>query len=111
MAASAAGNMFAPGAGSAAGAGIQAGAQMAGQAITGVANVISSLLVGTATNGSTQSASGVPMLARRQPQQTGVPRIVTDNRQYHVTNLDEFKRVQATSDAQAAMPYIGKYGA
>ncbi|AEK09942.1 tail length tape measure protein [Mycobacterium phage Rey] len=99
-----------PAAGGAGGAGIQAGAQIAGSAITGGLNILSSLLVGTATSGSTQSASGVPLLPDRQQMQTGVPQInAVDNRQYHVTNLDEFKRVQATSDAQAAMPFIGKY--
>ncbi|SLH92215.1 Phage-related minor tail protein-like [Mycobacteroides abscessus subsp. massiliense] len=110
MAASMGINTAAPGAGGAAGQGIQAGFQMGGQAISGAVNILSSLLVGTATGGSTQSASGIPMLPSRQPQQTGVPKLVNDNRQYHVTNLDEFKRVQATSDAQAAMPYISKYG-
>ncbi|QNL30740.1 tape measure protein [Mycobacterium phage Estes] len=100
-----------PAAGGAGGAGIQAGAQIAGSAITGGLNILSSLLVGTATGGSTASASGVPLLPERQQQQTGVPQInAVDNRQYHVTNLDEFKRVQQTSDAQAAMPFIGKYG-
>ncbi|QSM04634.1 tape measure protein [Mycobacterium phage prophiGD54-2] len=109
-AASMATNMGAPGAGGAAGQGIQAGFQMGGQAISGAVNILSSLMVGTATGGSTQSASGIPMMPSRQPQQTGVPKLVNDNRQYHVTNLDEFKRVQQTSDAQAAMPYIQKYG-
>lgn len=109
-AASMATNMGAPGAGGAAGQGIQAGFQIGGQAISGAVNILSSLMVGTATGGSTQSASGIPMMPQRQPQQTGVPKLVNDNRQYHVTNLDEFKRVQQTSDAQAAMPYIQKYG-
>ncbi|WP_131821748.1 hypothetical protein [Mycobacteroides chelonae] len=109
-AASMATNMGAPGAGGAAGQGIQAGFQIGGQAISGAVNILSSLMVGTATGGSTQSASGIPLMPQRQPQQTGVPKLVNDNRQYHVTNLDEFKRVQQTSDAQAAMPYIQKYG-
>ncbi|ALF00554.1 tape measure protein [Mycobacterium phage SlimJimmy] len=114
-AAGAAGGAVAPGAGQAAGMaaqGAQAAAAIGGQVINGAVNILSSLAVGTATNGSTASASGVPMLPQRQPQQTGVPPVVqrVDNRQYHITNLDEFKRVQAVSDAQAAMPFIGKYG-
>ncbi|QNJ56834.1 tape measure protein [Mycobacterium phage Reindeer] len=113
-AAGAAGSVAAPGAGQAAGVAgqaAQAAAAIGGQVINGAVNILSSLAVGTATNGSTASASGVPLLPTRQPQQTGVPQVVqrVDNRQYHITNLDEFKRVQAVSDAQAAMPYIGKY--
>lgn len=113
MAASMALNGVAPGAGSAAGAGIQAGAQMAGQVATAAVNVLSSLLVGTATNGSTQSASGVPLLPNRQPMQSGVPQINQRNHygDIHVSNLDQFKRQQQLMDAQDSMPYVGHYGA
>ncbi|QSM01075.1 tape measure protein [Mycobacterium phage Nanosmite] len=98
--------------GAAIGAGIQAGAQIAGAVATGAVNVLSSLLVGTATNGSTQSASGTPLLPQRQPQTAGVPQMVqrVHNGDINVTNLDEYKRQQQVMDAQAAMPFIGKYG-
>lgn len=112
-AASLAGNTFAPGAGSAAGAGIQAGAAMAGQVASGAVNILSSLLVGTATNGSTASASGVPLLPQRAPMQTGVPAMggeqYQDNRTYNITNMDEYKRLQERDAAQAANPFIGKF--
>lgn len=100
-----------PGAGGAAGAGIQAGAQMAGAIATGAVNVLSSLLVGTATNGSTASASGVPLLPQRPEMQSGVPSTqpYQDNRTYNLTNLDEYKRVQERDMAQNVMPFVGKY--
>ncbi|WP_099021268.1 ADP-ribosyltransferase [Mycolicibacterium palauense] len=97
-----------------AGAGIQAGFQIGGQIATGLTNVLSSLLVGTATNGSTASASGTPLLPA-QPDTSGVPsmvqgRVHNGDNVYQLTNLDEFKRQQRTTAAQEAMPYIGKYG-
>ncbi|OQW34512.1 MAG: hypothetical protein A4E20_10860 [Nitrospira sp. SG-bin2] len=111
MAASLGGNAAAPGAGSAAGAGIQAGAQIAGSIATGAANILSSLMVGTVTPGSTAQASGIPLLPQRQPMQTGVPPV--NQRVYnggiHVTNLDEFKRTTEMMDAQAQMPWISKF--
>lgn len=114
-AASAAGGMTAPGAGAggqAAGQAIQAGAQIAGAAINSGVNIISSLLVGTATNGSTASASGVPLLPQRQPMQSGVPAMNTGrvhNGDIYVTNLDDYRRTTERMDAQATMPFIGKY--
>lgn len=109
-----AGTMGAGGpAGGAAAQGIQAGAQMAGQIATGAVNILSSLLVGTATPGSTASASGVPLLPQRQPMQTGVPQIQQQvhngDVNYHLTNLDEFSRTQQRLEAQNVMPWVGKY--
>lgn len=90
----------------------QAGAQIAGEVAVGAVNILSSLLVGTATNGSTQSASGVPLLPQRSPMQTGVPQMgeqYTDNRTYNLTNLDEYRRLQERDAAQQANPWIGKF--
>lgn len=101
-----------PGAGAGVSAGIQAGAQMAGAVVNGAVNILSSLMVGTATNGSTASASGVPLLPQRQPMQTGVPAMQqgrVHNGDVYVTNLDEYRRTNERMDAQAAMPFIGKY--
>lgn len=104
---------MAPGAGGAMDAGIQAGAQMAGAVVNGAVNILSSLLVGTATGGSTSSASGVPLLPQRQQMQSGVPAMNQPGRVHngdiYVTNLDDYRRTQERMDAQAAMPYIGKY--
>lgn len=103
---------MAPGAGSAMDAGIQAGAQMAGAVVNGAVNILSSLMVGTATNGSTASASGIPLLPQRQPMQTGVPAMgqqYSDNRTYNLTNLDEYRRLQERDAAQQANPFIGKF--
>lgn len=98
-------------AGAAAAQGIQAGAQMAGQIATGAVNILSSLLVGSATPGSTASASGVPLLPQRQPMQSGVPAVNQRNHygDVHVTDLDEFSRRQQRMDAQDVMPYISKF--
>jgi hypothetical protein len=93
--------------------GIQAGAQMAGAVANSAINILSSLLVGTATSGSTASASGIPLLPQRQPMQTGVPAIPSGGRVHngdiYLTNLDDYRRTQERMDAQAQMPYIGKY--
>jgi hypothetical protein len=98
-------------AGAAASQGIQAGAQMVGQIATAGVNILSSLLVGSATNGTTSSASGVPMLPQRQPMQSGVPPVVNQRihqGDIHLTNLDEFRRTQQRMDAQDMAP-ISKY--
>jgi len=98
----------APAAGPAASAASQlvsGGFQVAGKAASGAANILASLLVGTLTGGSTAQASGVPLLPQRQPMQTGVPQVV-DQRQYHVTNLQEFQRLQQRHESQAVNPYI-----
>lgn len=91
----------------------QAGAQIAGEVAVGAVNILSSLLVGTATNGSTPSASGVPLLPQRAPMQTGVPAMggesYQDNRTYNITNLDEYRRLQERDAAQQANPWIGKF--
>lgn len=98
--------------GGAAGSMISAGAQMGGQAATAAVNILSSLLVGTATNGSTSSASGVPLLPQRSPMQSGVPAINQRNHygDIHVVDLDEFGRRQQRMDAQDVLPHIGKFG-
>lgn len=103
---------MAPGVSQGMDAGIQAGAQMAGAVVNGAVNILSSLLVGTATNGSTASASGIPLLPQRQSMQTGVPAMgqaYQDNRTYNITNLDEYRRLQERDAAQAANPFIGKF--
>jgi hypothetical protein len=102
----------APGVGSSMSSGIQAGAQMAGAITNGAVNILSSLLVGTATSGSTASASGTPMLPQRQPVQSGVPAIGggrVHNGDIYVTDLADYRRTTERMDAQAAMPFIGKY--
>ena len=112
MGATMGGSAAIPGAGGMAGAGIQAGAQMAGQIATGAVNILSSLLVGTATGGSTANASGVPLLPQRQPMQTGVAPMgqqYVDNRQYHLTSLDQYTALQERTAAQQQDPYIAKY--
>jgi hypothetical protein len=101
-----------PGAGGGAGAGIQAGAQMAGAIANGAVNILSSFLVGTATAGSTASASGTPMLPQRPPVQSGVPAMGggrVHNGDIYVTDLADYRRTTERMDAQAAMPFIGKY--
>ena len=101
-----------PGAGGAAGAGIQAGAQMAGAIANGAVNILSSFLVGTATSGSVASASGTPMLPQRPPVQSGVPAMGggrVHNGDIYVTDLADYRRTTERMDAQAAMPFIGKY--
>lgn len=112
MGATMGGSAAIPGAGGMAGAGIQAGAQMAGQIATGAVNILSSLLVGTATGGSTANASGVPLLPQRQPMQTGVAPMgqqYQDNRTYNITNLDEYRALQERDAAQQSNPFIGKF--
>lgn len=96
-------------------AGIQAGAQIAGAVATGAVNILSSLLVGTATNGSTANASGVPMLPQRPPIQTGVDpnpggaggRV--HNGDIYVSDMSDYRRTTERMDAQAQMPFIGKF--
>lgn len=100
------------GMGGAAGSLISAGAQVGGQVATSAVNILSSLLIGTATGGSTASASGVPMLPQRQPMQAGGVQPIQQRihqGDINVTNLDEYKRQQQLMDAQDAMPWIGKY--
>jgi hypothetical protein len=108
----AAGGMGGMGGGGGGGQLAEAGAKIAGDVAVGAVNVISSLLVGTATNGSTASASGVPMLPQRQPVQSGVPAVPSGrvhNGDIYLTNMDEYRRTQERMDAQAQMPFIGKY--
>lgn len=91
---------------------IAGGAQIAGSVATGALNILSSLLVGTATSGSTASASGVPLLPQRQGDQ-GVPNIVpqqVNNQTYNISSMHELSRLQEQVAAQNAMPFIGKYG-
>lgn len=111
-AASMAGNMFAPGAGSAAGAGIQGGFEVGGKVASGIANIFSSLMVGTATSGSTASASGTPLLPQQPAQQTGVAPIMqrVHNGDVNIANTDEWRRMEQNTTAQQVMPWIGKYG-
>lgn len=112
MAAGSGGAGAGPGAGMAA-SGIQAGFAMGGQVAAGLTNVLSSLLVGTATNGSTASASGVPMLPQREPASAGVRQVVQQrvhNGDVHIANTDEWRRMEQNRLAQDVMPHISKYG-
>jgi hypothetical protein len=98
------------GMGAAGGSMIQAGAQMAGQAISGIANVVASGLVGTLSPGSTAGAYGVPLLPQEQPKQTGVPAATNINYGgITVGKYDEFHRGEETRRAQEAMPFISKF--
>jgi hypothetical protein len=93
---------------------ISAGAQMAGQAISGVANVISSALVGTVSSGSTPQAYGVPMTPQ-EPARTGVPANPGGGGQtvnyggVTVGNYDEFHRGEERRRAQEALPFVQKW--
>lgn len=90
---------------------IAGGAQVAGQAASAGLNVLSSLMVGTLTGGSTGSASGVPMLPQQQ-QQSGVPMAQQINQQtYNVSSMDTLARTQEQVNAATQMPHIGRYGA
>lgn len=101
----------APGAGagaSAAGSMAAAGAQMAGQVASGAVNILSSLMVGTLTQGTTQGAYGAPVLPG-PPQSTqgpGGPGIVNNYGDIHTANYDEFYRGQQRREAQQQAPIL-----
>lgn len=109
-AAGAAGGAFAPGSGAAASAAAsmaQGGAQIAGQAVSGVVNVLSSLLVGTASGGTTQGAYGAPVLPQGPPQSQGRgPGIVNNYGDIHTANYDEFYKGQQRREAQQQAPIL-----
>lgn len=109
-AASIGGNMVAPGAGSAIGAGIQAGAQMAGQVATGAANIISSLLVGTVTGGTTGQGYGAPLSVPAGEKSPVRSFQMVQNGDIYTNNLDEYQRLQDRKQAQAAGPFLGRFG-
>lgn len=113
-AAGAAGGAVAPGAGSAAGAASSmaaSGAQIAGSAINGAVNILSSLLVGTAPGGGSQSSSayGAPLApgpAGNPLQQQG-PGIVNNYGDIHAGSYEEFYKGQQRRESQqqaALMP-------
>ncbi|NGX06457.1 MULTISPECIES: NlpC/P60 family protein [Mycobacteroides] len=101
----------APGAGagaSAAGSMAAAGAQMAGQVASGAVNILSSLMVGTLTQGTTQGAYGAPVLPG-PPQSSGGqggPGIVNNYGDIHTANYDEFYKGQQRRDAQQQAPIL-----
>lgn len=109
--ASTAASVAMPGAGGAAGGLIGSGFQIGGQVAASAMNILSSLMVGTATSGSTASASGVPLLPARQQQSPVAPVYQkVHNGDVNVTSFDDLKRTQDRLDAQQQMPYINKYG-
>lgn len=95
-------------AGGAAGSLAAAGVQMGGQAVAGAANILSSLLVGTLTGGSTANPSGVPMLPQEGQKQAAGPRIVNNfNGGIHTSNLEQWNQNQQRREAQQAASYMG----
>ncbi|ALF00322.1 tape measure protein [Mycobacterium phage Archie] len=110
MGAGAAGAAGAPGAGAAggaAGAGIQAGAQIAGQVASGAVNILSSLLVGTLSGGSSPNAYGAPVLPQ-QPQGSGLggPAVVNNYGDIHTASYDQFYQGQQRREAQTQVPFL-----
>ncbi|QFG14255.1 tape measure protein [Mycobacterium phage Tourach] len=100
----------APGAGAAggaAGAGIQAGAQIAGQVASGAVNILSSLLVGTLSGGSSPNAYGAPVLPQ-QPQGSGMggPAVVNNYGDIHTASYDQFYQGQQRREAQTQAPFL-----
>ncbi|SKG75786.1 exported protein [Mycobacteroides abscessus subsp. bolletii] len=101
----------APGAGagaSAAGSMAAAGAQIAGQVASGAVNILSSLMVGTLTGGTTQGAYGAPVLPG-PPQSSGGPGgpgIVNNYGDIHTANYDEFYKGQQRREAQQQAPLL-----
>lgn len=106
-------NGVAPGAGSAAGGAaaqiISAGAQMVGQVADGAVNILSSLLVGTATPSETGQGYGAPMLAPEAPKPT--PNFQSIHNGDIVTNnLTEYQRLRDRRDAQRSAPFFNRMG-
>ncbi|WP_157836156.1 hypothetical protein [Mycobacteroides abscessus] len=93
----------------AAGSMAAAGVQMAGQAVAGGVNVLSSLLVGTLTGGSTANASGTPMLPKEgaQPGQRGPMIQNVFNGGVHTSNLDQWNQNQQRREQQQVAAYQG----
>lgn len=92
---------------SAAGSMASAGAQIAGQVASGAVNILSSLLVGTATQGTTQNAYGAPVLPQGPPQSSGGgPGVVNNYGDIHTANYDEFYRGQQRREAQQQAPVL-----
>lgn len=87
---------------------IQGGAQIAGEAATGAMNVLSSLMVGTLTPGTTGQGYGAPLLPQ-QPGQTPVRQFQSiQNGDIYTNNLDDWKRTQDRREAQRALPYLNR---
>ncbi len=95
-------------AGSAASQLTAAGFQMAGQVASGAANIISSLLVGTVTGGTTGEGYGAPLV----PQETGSVRNFQSihNGNIVTNNLDEYSRLRDRKDTQRALPFLNRAG-
>lgn len=90
----------------AAGAGIQAGFQMAGQVASGAANVLSSLLVGTATPASTGQGYGQSMIP-----QAPAPRNFQSihNGDVTVGSMSEYTRTQERMTAQRQAGFMNRF--
>lgn len=100
----------APGAGAggaAAAAGIQAGMQIGGQVASGAVNILSSLLVGTLSGGSSPNAYGAPVLPS-QPQGGGLggPAVVNNYGDIHTASYDQFYQGQQRREAQTQVPFL-----
>jgi hypothetical protein len=106
-------NGVAPGAGSVAGGAasqvIAAGAQMAGQVVNGAVNVLSSLLVGTATPAQTGQGYGAPLLAPT-PAQPQANYQSIHNGNIVTNNLTEYQRLKDRKEAQRSAPFFNRVG-
>ncbi|QOC56682.1 tape measure protein [Mycobacterium phage Tyson] len=106
----AAGAAGAPGAGQGAAlaaSAVQGGAQIAGQVANGAVNILSSLLVGTLSGGTTQNAYGAPVLPQGPPQSGGGgPAVVNNYGDIHTASYDEFYRGQQRREAQQQAPIL-----
>jgi hypothetical protein len=107
MAASMGLNSVAPGAGSAAGAGIQAGAQMAGEVVSGIANIAAAGLVGTLTGGTTANGYGAPVIPQQAQGGTPVNNFI-DNSQITAYNPYEAGRVKDLRENQRQQRYLSR---
>lgn len=110
LAAGAAGGAGIPGAGTAASLAspfIQGGAQLAGNFIDGLVNVISSGLVGNVTTSQTGQGYGAPLTA--QPA-TAPNRNYTVNNtgDVYTNNLDQYTATQKRMEAQRSLPFLNR---
>jgi hypothetical protein len=97
-----------PGAGQATSALVSAGFQMAGDVAVGAANIISALLVGTATPSQTGQGYGAPLLPQQQQQGGGNNFQSIHNGNVVTNNLTEYSRLKDRKDAQKAAPFFNR---
>lgn len=76
----------------------------------GIANIGASLLVGTATPGTTGSAYGSPTLPQKNQQAPQGPQIVNQYGDIHTASYDEFYKGQQRREQQQQAPYVGSLG-